>query len=345
MAALRCGVPRISAQDVTIAAVPDAGDVFRDSLAFSKDGSVLREVRSLKPRSDGANFRVQVASYDASTGKLRRSFLLQLDTFNLSATTDGRTLVISADRDREDVPARLFLFDTETGRTQDIPSKWFDADDHNPYAAISGDGRLVSAYGASGLGDGPPLAVRVYDWATKKLIAKQMTGYPAGGFFWGGVTEDGQIAFTSNRTGSDILDPRTGRILGQFGAYSVRSSDGAWSVEFPNLLFGDAPKDVLIKNGMNGTVVGKLDLQMTDDEFTSGWTGAFCGESGRFIAVAVDAVAAYEIPSGKQIQVFPPNSWRDLEKNGERAAAVACSSDGKRVAIRSGGRLALHDLK
>jgi hypothetical protein len=344
-AALLSGVPRISAQHVSMAAVPSAGDVYGDSLTFSKDGRVLREVRSLKPRSNGANFRVQVASYDVATGKVRHMFLLQLDTFCLSGTTDGRTLVISADRDREDAPARLFLFDTETGQTQDIPSKWFDADDHNPYAAISGDGRFVSAYGASGLSDGPPLAVRVYDWPTKKLIAEQVSAEPAGGFFWGGVTQDGKIAFTSNRTGSVILDMRTGRTLGEFGANSVRSPDGAWSVEFPNLLFGDTPKEAVIKNGINGEVVGKLDLQMTDDEFTSEWGGAFCGESERFVAVAVDAVRAYELPSGRQIAVFPPDSWRDPEAKGDWGASVACSSDGKRVAIRSGGRLALHDLK
>ena len=291
VAALLSEVPRIWAQDVSVAAVPDPGAVYRYSLAFSKDGQVLREVRLLKSQSDSEVYRVRVVSYDAATGKVRHVFLLQPDTYYLSETTDGRTLLISADRNRDGMPARLFLFDTETEMTQDIPSEWFDSDDHNPYAAISGDGRLVSNYAKSDGDDyEPPIAVHLYDWPTKKQIGYSwMTSTVTGEeFLEGGVTEDGKFGLTSNLS-YHVTDPTTGQTLGDFGPHSVRSSDGAWAVEFPKLLYRQyprsvgcvfpnvhiAPEDVLIKNGMNGKVGGKLDLQMTGEQFNSTWAGAF----------------------------------------------------------------------
>ena len=152
----------IAAQDVTFAALPGTADTFRDYLSFSKDGRLLREVVPIKSTGNDQVHHVRAITYVAATGKVRRVWNLQPNTEFFSATTDGRTLVISGDRFLPEARAHLFLFDMETGRTQDIPSSWFDADERDPYSKISGDGRLVSAYMESGAGDGP-IIVSVYE--------------------------------------------------------------------------------------------------------------------------------------------------------------------------------------
>jgi len=338
-------VPGCSAQDVSIPALPGTAQVYRELLAFSTDGRFLREIVPVSSATGTEQlWHARAITYVAATGKVRHVWNLQPDTWCFSATTDGRIAVISADRNRKEGRAHTFLFDTEKGRTEDIPSSWFDADERDPYAAISGDGLLVSAFTESGPGDGP-LVVSVYNWRTKRLVAKQATGYPAGGYPSGGVTVDGKIEFSNNRVGSDVVDPKTGRALVSAGPSSLRSPDGAWVVDFPNLLFGDPPREIVIKNGRNGEVTGKLDLQITDAEENWVWRGAFCGTSGRFIAATNDTVQAFAIPSGKKIADIPSTTWQDTEAmKTEPAVAVACSPNGKRVAIRSGARLTLHDL-
>jgi hypothetical protein len=305
-----------SAQEVSVAASPDTSGAGTANLAFSKDGSRLLEVQWVSAAALGEFVHVRAITYDAATGSIIHLLNLGTDTDFFSATSDGRTAVISVDRDREDARAHLLLVDMETGHTQDIPSRWFDADadEHNPYAQISADGQLVSTYAESGSESGP-LVVTLYDWRTKKLIARQMSRYfSAGGIFGGGVTEDGKIEFLNNRVGSEIVDPKTGRLIAKFGPNSRRSLDGAWVVEFPftYTMDADAPRKVIIKNGENGEVVGKLDLQITDDIGKWAWgRGAFCGRSGRFIAATADTVQAFEIPSGKKIAAFPIAAWQD----------------------------------
>jgi hypothetical protein len=338
-------LPCSAAQDVSVPASPDASGARTVNLAFSKDGRLLREVRSVDGRALGEFWRVRAITYDVATVSIRHALNLGPDTWFFSATSDGRAAVIAVDRDRDDARAHLLLVDMETGQTQDIPSKWFDADDHNnPYAQISADGRLVSAFTES---DTEGLVVTLYDWRAKKLVAKQSTGYPAGGIAWGGVTVDGKIEFLNNRTGGEVVDPKTGHLLVRVGPNSHRSADGAWVVEFPNPMFVDAPRQVIIKNGRSGEVVGKLDLQITEDNEMENWwgRGAFCGTSRKFIATINDSVQAFEIPSGKKIAEFPTTTWQDADAmKTDPAVTVACSSSGKRVAIRSGVRLTLHDL-
>ena len=345
-AVIASALPGCAAQDVSIAALPGTADVYHENLAFSKDGRFLREIVPINSVSMEQFSHIRSITYDAPTGKVRHVWNLQPDTWCLSTTTDGRIAVISVDRDRPAGRTRAFLFDTETGRTQDIPSSWFAADDNNPYAAISGDGRLVSAFSDWGADNGA-LVVNVYNWRSKRLVAKQATGYPAGGVSWGGVTVDGKIEFLSSRGPGEVVDPKTGRSLVSGGPSSTRSSDGAWVVEFLNLWFGDdAPREIIIKNGSSGEVAGKLDLQITDDEEKWVWRGAFCGTSGRFIAATRDTVQAFEIPSGKKIADFLSTTWQDADAvKTNPTVTVACSFNGKRVAIRSGVRLTLHDLK
>jgi hypothetical protein len=341
-------LPGCAAQDVSIAALPGTADFYRELLAFSKDGRFLREIVPIgSVAGTELIWHTRAITYDAATGKVRRVWNLQPDTACLSATTDGRIAVISVDRGQPQGRAHLFLFDTNTNQTRDVPSRWFDADEQNPYAQISADGQLVSAYTESGPDDGPEI-VTVYNWRTKRLVATQATGLPAGGFSWGGVTVDGKIEFLGNRGGGEVVDPKTGRVLVNVSPNSRRSQDGAWVVDFPNTIFGDAPREVSIKNGRSGEVVGRLDLPISDDEEDEKWAwgrGAFCGTSGRFIAATRDTVQAFEIPSGKKIAEFPSTTWRDVEAmKTNPTVTVACSFNGKRVAIRSGARLTLHDL-
>jgi len=332
---------RGSAQDVS-AAPPETNNVRTVNLAFSKDGRLLHEIRWVNAAHLGQYGHVRAITYDAATGSIKHVLNLAPDTWFFSATSDGRTAVISVDRERENAQAHLLLVDVETGRTQDIPSRWFDGD-HNPYAQISGNGRLVSAYTDPGSED-CPLVVSVYNWRKKKLVAKQCMGYPAGGISWGGVTVDGKIAFSNNRSGSEIVDPKTGQWIARIGPNSYRSQDGAWVVDFPNPIIS-APQDVNIMDGLNGRVVRKLDVGIGDDMEYWAWArAAFCGTSGRFIAATEKTVLAFEIPSGKKIADFPPDTWQDPDAVKTRVT-VACSSNGKHVAIRSGARLTLHDLK
>lgn len=289
---------------------------------------------------------VRATTYVAATGEIRHVWNLQPDTWCSSATTDGQMAVISVDRGRPERHAHLFLVDTETGQTQDIPSSWFDDDEDNPYAAISRDGQFVSSYSESGPNDSP-MVVSVYDWQTKKLVAKQMSGYiAAGGSFGGGVTEDGKIEFFNNRVGGHVVDSKTGRLLVSVGPRSYRSPDGAWDIEFPNPMFEDAPQKVTILN-RSGEVIGKLDIPIANEnrENWEGGRGAFCGTSGRFITTTNNTVQAFEIPSGKQIASFPNATWRAKNPDDGTVTPVACSPSGKRAAIRSGERLTLHDLK
>jgi hypothetical protein len=334
-----------TAQDVNFAALPGTADTFRDYLSFSKDGRFLREVVPIKSAGADEVWHVRAITYVPATGKIRRVWNLQPHTTFFSATTDGRILVISVDRDLPEAHAHVFLFDTETGSTQDIPSSWFAADDPDPDAAISGDGRLVSAFSDWGPDNGA-LVVSVYNWSTKRLVAKQATGYPAGGYSSGSVTVDGKIEFFNNRAGANVVDPKTGRLLISAGPNSLRSEDGAWVVEFPNSMIYESLREVIIKNGSSGKVVGNLDLQITDDKENWEWgRGAFCGTSGRFIVANNDTVQAFEIPSGKKIADVPKTTWQDADAvNTDRTVTIACSPNGKDVAIRSGVRLTLHNL-
>lgn len=313
-----------------------------DDLVFSKDGRVMRDIAWIDP-PPGENFRrVRLTTYNAATGEVIRVRDLAPDTQSLSITSDGRTAIILVGGDDQNGRAFLQRVDLETGQAEQVPSKWFDADDTRPWSQISGDGQLVSAYSEEGSGDAPRV-VTVYNWRAKKLVAKQSTGFDAGGVDAGGVSSDGKIEFSNNRAGSRIVDPKTGKTLVSYGPSAIRSSDGLWVVDFPTPSY-DERTDVPILNGMNGQPVGKLDLALPDDESDSRWRGAFCGSSGKFIAGSPDEVLAFEIPSGKKLASFPPNSWKDPKVEDKIVPAVACSPSAKRVAIRHGDRLTFHDL-
>jgi hypothetical protein len=334
-------VPNGAAQDLSEAGDSENRDAYTVNFAFAKDGLTLRELRTV----GGEFWRLRVISRDASTGKIHHMFDLGPDIQFLSATTDGRIAAISENRDHDGKPVRFYLLDTETGRAQDVPANWFDPEDHLSYATISGDGRLVSIYSDSGPADAPRV-VSVYNWRTKKLVARQAMGFSAGGVDGGGVTEDGKIAFQNNRTGTEIVDAKTGRSLLAYGSNSVRSPDGAWVVELAGYLHAYERPDTNVIDGSNGKSLGKLDLKISEQLAVS-WLGTFCGTSGRFVAWDLGGVLAFDLRSRKQIASFLPETW--LDKNlqagsNPRLPVVGCSSAGKRVVIRSGARLTLHDL-
>jgi hypothetical protein len=319
-------------------------------LAFTPDGKILREIGSLDTQDAKEGRRVRATAYDGATGAILHRRELQLYTTSGPTTSDGRLAVIAVDSNRpaygpeanSGIRQHLVLLDTGTGETQDIPPAWFDADDTTPYSSISGDGRLVSAYTVSDPPDAGPV-VTLYDWQTKKIVARQTSGFPPGGSSSGGVTPDGKIAFSNNRSGSNIVDPLTGKSIVHVGANGFRSEDGAWIVELPNPMYGDPTREIVIEDGA-GAHVGKLDLHMTDDQVNQAWSGAFCGSTSRFVAASEDTVAVFDLPSGKEVATFPAASWRDPAPRGFPPVAVACTSDGERVAIRSGSRLTIHRI-
>lgn len=327
--------PAATAQDTHVTA---NGNL---SLRFSRDGSLLHVI-GLSSSVAGQLEHLRAVTYAAQTGAVAHIVNLQPDTDVLSLTSDGRTAIVSTSVSTEH--PHLFLLDTETGQLQAIPDSWYPPDsDVDP--GISGDGRLVSNY--SETDSRTPMTVAVYDWPAKTLVATRTSEYiAAGGGMGGGVTEDGEVEFENNRTGRKVVDLKTGRVMAQFGWSSVRSPNGAWEVEFPNLDWDEsASKDVLLKNGKTGLTLGKLDYTVADSEIYGSLTGAFCGSTDRFIMVSDQAVAAYILPSGKLLASFPAPAWRDASAKDIASASVACSPAGTRVAILSGARLTFHDLK
>jgi len=262
-----------------------------------------------------------------------------------SITSDGRKAILVVTESPEHV--RLVLFDTTTGQREAIPPGWYDSADSETPAALSGDGRLLSVFSASGIADSP-LAVSVYDWPTRTLVVKRTSEWlSAGGAYTGGVTSDGQIEFVSTRGKRKLVDLKTGSLLAWFGLDSVRSPDGKWVVDFPDRNWNEsAPRDALLKDGTSAQTRGKLnfDPPVSDDESYGTMSGAFCGTTGRFVAARAQSVALYSIPGGNLLVSFPVSSWRDPKADEMEVPTVACSPTGTRVAILSGSRLTFHDL-
>jgi hypothetical protein len=332
-----------AAQQVDVKGLPGVRQVDRDALFFSKDGRRLCEFQWIRLLEGGRYNHLRIVTYDSRTGAVTHVLELGEHTQFLSATTDGRVALISFNRDLEDAQAYVVRLDVETGRQEKIPAEWFD-DDHNPYATISGDGRVIGAYLETGSQE-EPRVLRLYNWRTKKRIAQQATGFPAGGFSWGDVTVDGKILFQTNRSGGEVIDPKTGRRLASVSPNTYRSPEGAWDVDFPNPMY-DTEQATTITDGRNGIMVSKLEGSGGNN--TAAWTwgrGAFCGTSGRFVVARVGVVQAFEIPSGKKIAEFPAETWQgELGPDVDATASVGCSADGKRVGIRSVARLTIHRL-
>jgi hypothetical protein len=268
------------------------------------------------------------------------------DTEVRAISSDGRKAILATGVCGNE--KKLAYLDTATGQRKEIPSDWYDLADSDALPALSGDGRLLSIYSENGTAESPML-VAVYDWPTRTLVAKRTSEYiSAGGGFGGGVTVDGQIEFVNGRVGSKLIDLKTGALLGWFGTDSVRSPDGKWVVEFPDRSFNEkAPKEVLFKDGSNAQPRGKLNLDspLTDDDLYGSITGAFCGNTGRFVVAREQSVALYSIPSGNLLASFPVSSWREPNADNRDVPTVACSPTGTRVAILSGSRLTFHDLR
>jgi hypothetical protein len=333
---LACGAV---GQDATVAPDPSAKLVFGDG-----DDPPLYAIGD----SRMITYRSKVTIFQSRGGDGSRAMVAdKIVTFETGATVDsvsadGRTAIIAISNSGTN--AHLFLLDTATGQRQDIPTGWYDPG-VDPDAALSGDGRLISLYSESDTST--PMTVMVYDWPTKTLVAKRTSEIiAAGGGFGGGVTADGAVEFANNRVGRKVVNLKTGALIGRFGPYSVRSSNGAWVVEFPDLRFNEsAPKVVVLKRGTGGETVAKLGEQVPDDELYGGMNGAFCGTSGRFVLGSGHGVAAYAIPSGKLLTSFPAATWRDASTDDRDYVSIACSSKGTHVAILSGRRLTFHDLK
>ncbi len=304
-------------------------------LAFSDNGRVLHKI---------GNDRL--ITYDVGTGRATKIVKLPPDSQVFSVTSDGRTAVIAEGA----CPGPIRVMDTENGHGQDIPLSWYnDPGNCDPTTQISGDGRLISIY--SETATSRQTTVTVYDWMTKALVVKRTNQlFGAGGSWGGGVTVDGAVEFTNNRAGRKIVDLMTGHLMAQFSPDSVRSSDGAWMIEFPNLWAESLPNDLLIKDGRSGQTRGKF-VGVQEEPNEGGGTpqhgGAFCGAMGRFVLWLNGRIAVYGIPAGNLLVSFPAQTWQDPNnKSGDPAsAAIACSSNGRRVAVLSGSRLTFHDLK
>lgn len=313
------------------------------NLCFSRDGSLLRVVGE-SSGDTGTGEHIRALTYAVKTGAVVHVVNLQPDTRLQSATSDCKTAIVVTNASGEH--GRLFVLDTDTGQLQAIPDSWYEPDSDLD-ADISGDGRLVSTYTETD--SDTPMTVTVYDWQTKTLIATRTSELvAAGGSMGGGLTEDGEVEFYGNRVGSKVVDLKTGRVLAQIGPSATRSPDGKWEVKFPNLNWDeDGPTDVLVEDGMNGKVVGKLYVHIPDEgqNLYGAFGGVFCGTSGRFIMTGPNTAAAYALPSGKLVAQIPAAIWRDTAADDASQPVVACSADGRRVAILDGTRLTFHDLK
>jgi hypothetical protein len=302
-------------------------------LAFSENGQLLRMIGN------------RVTTYNATTGTALDNIALDANAQILSIAANGQTVLFAVPISAPAGRVRLRLFDAVTRRIQDLPTDWY-SESNDPIAAISANGRLISTYSDGGPAE-QPMVVTVYDWLVKRQVARRTSEYiSAGGGLGGGVTVDGVVEFVSNRAGRKLVDLETGRFIGSFGYFAVRSVDGAWVVEFPNRTWNEsAPKDVLVKDGATAAIRGKLALEIADDETHDAVTGTFCGATGWFVLARHGSVAVYSIPSGSLLVEFPPAAWRDTSANRDDRARVACSPTGTRVAILAGTRLTIHDLQ
>ena len=335
-----------SAAQSFVRVVSIALDFGNARLAFSNDGRVLHAIGASPDPSETQH--VRAVTYDATTGAVLHSVNLEPDTTVQSTTSDGRTAIFAKGLGGPGEHIELFLVDTETGKTEPIPSAWYDSKDTDASAELSGDGRLISIYSESGTDD-RPMAVSVYTWPGKTFVARQTSEYiSAGGGYGGGVTPDGHaIEFENNRVGTRLVDLKTGREMAWFGRDSVRSPNGDWVVQLPDKTFEDesTAREVLIKDGASGKKLGKIDVPVPDDIAYGQMTGAFCGGAGRFILASGYGVAGYAIPSGALVASFPPDTWSDPAALDHNYVSVACSPTAGRVAILSGTRLTLHAMK
>jgi len=300
-------------------------------LAFSPDSRFLYAIGN------------SAMTYDFRTGRLLNRMTLKPGTETFSIASDGTTAIL-AERD-SGVHVHLMFFDLGRRKLEPVPSAWYEPVYDGPDVALSADGRLFSVYSESGPSD-RPMTVTVYDRSNGKILAKQTSEFiSAGGAFGGGITPDGAVEFVNNRAGRKVVDLKTGRLIGRFSFASVRSPDGRWVVEFPNRTWNEsASRDVIIKDGRDGAVIGKLALQVDDDETYGSIHGAFCGLSGRFIAGRGRAVTLYAIPSGAMIANLPVLSWQEHTAHVSDPVYVACSTTGTHTAVLSGNRLTLHDV-
>jgi hypothetical protein len=322
----------------TVSAAPPAHYTW--DLIFSRDGRLIRDFQRVSPQLEAEH--AVIITYDAKTRKILQTKDFGPNTVFLGATTDGAIALIGFDLSGEGTHPRIARVDLESGRSDQIPSDWLDAADDRPFASISSDGGLISTFANSCHPDRFE-CVTVYDWESRKPIAKQFEGHGAGGVDWGGVTPDGRTEFCNNRGGCEILEPGTGARVMSYGSMAIASADGKWVVEFPNSDFGDDPHSVPIVSGMTGRTLGHLEFKSDADDLDRWWRGAFCPATRKFIATGPGKVIAFNIPSGKKLKAFPLKSWRSADTE-EAVPAVACSPDGERVAIMDRDRLTIHSL-
>jgi len=221
-------------------------------LRFSRDGSLLRVI-GLSPGDANTRQHVRAVTYAAKTGTVVHVVNLPADTNVLSVTSDGATAVVSTDASSQD--AHLFLLNTATATLQAIPESWYQPGS-DPYAELSGDGRLVSTYTEDE--SDTPMTVTVYDWPSKTVVATRKSAFvAAGGWVGGGVTEDGEVEFEGNRVGSTIDDLKTGRDMAKFGPSAVRSPNGQWEVEFPNWTWIESGSTDVFVEGRHERIDGR----------------------------------------------------------------------------------------
>jgi hypothetical protein len=84
---------------------------------------------------------------------------------------------------------------------------------------------------------------------------------------------------------------------------------------------------------------------LTEDQRERVWPGTFCGTSGSFVTAVDDTVYFFQIPTGMKLASFAPATWRDAKAQADSSVSIACTDDGKRIAIRSGTRLTVQDVK
>lgn len=335
----------VSAQEVTVERRPETSAGWTVNLAFSNDGRELREIQKLKTDDPQNPDALRFLSFEAKTGKFRHMAGLGPGNILRWTTPDGRLAIVDEMVNKDEFSNHVWLVDTTTAKKEAIPPAWFLDNDGEPWVQVSADGKLVS-----GLSDPEPkfhkLVVTVYDWRTKQVVATNSQDFPAGGFVQAGVTDDGNIDFDNNRSGGAVFDLKTGQRLVEFGSHAHRSPDGRWVVD----LSLDDESAAVIKSGETGKIIGHLQIDDIDEDrqfYRWDWAEVgFCGKTGKIVISNQETVLVFQLPSGLPIKQFPTKSWRGADFKGVHpGVAVACSPDGKRVAIRSGQRLTLHDLR
>lgn len=277
-----------------------------DRVTFTADGSLMRFTRDAVQRFD-----------KAGTPTVRLTFPEGAIFADRTALGDFALLCVND---------HVELFDTTSGARKPLAMLGKVSEMHGP-PSMSGDGKLVARCRLVDM----ILRIDVFERVNDTLLATRESLHPPGGFFWAGVSRDSlRATFVSSR-GGVIFDSIWGNDTLHVEGWSTPSPDGRWLLRSETGPFGSLRDvDVVVLEGASGRVRGALANAFTTAEhpLNQSVRVAFCDGQDRVVIARSSEVSVHALPSGRIIASRPSD-----DPIADAAPEVACSGDGKRMAI------------